>query len=429
MFNINPKYLGNYDVAVCGGGVAGVCAAVSAGRNGAKVILIESGGCLGGTMTEGTMPLIIDRDNKGGIVKEIYAFLDKHNMSCARRGAKIDENGNHIPGDLLDIEGAKYFFDMICKEAGVNVLFHSKVAAADHDNGHINSILISTDCGLFSVSAKVYIDATGNGLVADMAGCEWECGEPSTGLVSPASIGMAVTGMPAEYNGTDSEADKLEYGNMLKEYNITTSSETVSNKKLPALGVWDMSVNFQYGVQPDDIESLSNAVYEGRKESFDVIEKHKKIPGYEKLYIAYTSAHIGIREGRRIFGEYRLCDDDILEGRRFEDAVCLVTAGVDVHKLKNDDTLDCGRGYRSKPYHIPYRCLLPIASDNMLLAGRCLSGDFYPHASYRMMGNMSATGEAAGYAAAVCAKENIGPKEVDGKKVSAFMRSRGYQLD
>jgi len=429
MFQINPKSLGIYDVAVCGGGVAGVCAAVSAGRNGAKVILIESGGCLGGTLSEGIMPHIIDRDNKGGIVKEMFAFLDEHNMSCPRKGNKTDENGNLIPGAIVDIEGVKYFLDKICKEAGVKVLFHSKVAAVDHENGHINSVLLSTDCGQYSLSANVYIDATGNGLVADMAGCEWECGKPETDLINPASIGMTVTGLPENYNGTDSADEKTAYGTMLENNGFKVSSQQALVIKLPALKIWNMTVNFQYGIKPDDIESLSTAIYEGRNESFNAIENHKKMPGYENLYIAYTSSHIGIREGRRIFGVYRLTDDDILAGKRFNDGICLVTAGVDVHKLKKDDTLDTSRGYRSKPYHIPYRCLLPIASDNMLLAGRCLSGDFYPFSSYRMIGNMAATGEAAGYAASVCVKNNIGPKEVDGTKVSQYMRSLDYQLD
>ena len=110
------------------------------------------------------------------------------------------------------------------------------------------------------------------------------------------------------------------------------------------------------------------------------------------------------------------------------DGICLVTAGVDVHRLKKDDTDDCGRGYRAKPFHIPYRALLPKGVSNLLLAGRCLSGDFYPHAAYRMMGNMAATGEAAGFAAAECIKKAITPKALDGKTVSSFMQSRGYAL-
>ena len=111
-----------------------------------------------------------------------------------------------------------------------------------------------------------------------------------------------------------------------------------------------------------------------------------------------------------------------MEGRRFDDGICLVTFGVDVHKLKKDDTTDCKRGYRAKPYNIPYRSLVPLASDNLLLAGRCISGDFYPHASYRVMGNMAGTGEAAGYAAALCARDGLTPRDVDGRQVARYMK-------
>ena len=142
----------------------------------------------------------------------------------------------------------------------------------------------------------------------------------------------------------------------------------------------------------------------------------------------FSSSHIGVREGRRIYGEYRITDDDIVEGRRFNDAICLVTFGVDVHKMTDDDTTRADRGIRTKPYHIPYRALVPLDCDNLLLAGRCISGDFYPHSSYRVMGNMAATGEAAGFAAAECIKDSALPRAIDGKVVSAFMSDRGYTI-
>jgi len=156
--------------------------------------------------------------------------------------------------------------------------------------------------------------------------------------------------------------------------------------------------------------------------------KHSHIPGYEKMAAVQTSDHIGVREGRRIYGQYRITLDDALEGKRFDDGICVVKFGVDVHKLHKDDTLDNKRGLRTKPYNIPYRSLVPLDVDNMLLAGRCISGDFYPHASYRVMGNMAATGEAAGYAASLCVKETSMPKGIDGKRVSEFMKERGYDI-
>jgi hypothetical protein len=428
MYSINARYMGHFDVAVCGGGIAGACAAISAARAGANTVLIEKAGSLGGTLTEGFMPLILDADNKGGLVKELYAFLDKHGMSCPKRGARIDENGKRLTGPMLDTEGCKYFFDKACVDSGVKVLFHSQVAALNMAGDRIESIMIATECGNYSLNADVYIDATGNGIVADFAGCGWECGDPDERKPSPTSLGVCTVGMPADYNGTDNTADKDAYAAMLLENKIKITAEQATVKKLPSLSTWDMGMNFQYDVMPDDICSLSRAVLEGRREAFETIEAHKKIKGYENLYTVFTSSHIGVREGRRIFGEYRITDEDIIEGRRFDDAVCLVTFGVDVHKLKSDDTTECSRGIHTKPYHIPYRSMLPKGCKNMLLAGRCISGDFYPHASYRVMGNMAATGEAAGFAAAECSRAKILPSVYDGRKVCEFMKARGYEI-
>lgn len=421
MYTIEASALGHYDVAVCGGGIAGVCAAVTAARQGAKTVLIESGGCLGGTVTEAGMGNLLDANNKGGIIQELRDFLNAHNMTCPRRGQRTGPDGRNLPGNLLNIEGVKYFFDKICAEAGVKVLMHSRVCSAEHTDGNIHSLLLCTECGNYSLDAQVYIDATGNGSVAALVGCRWECGDPVEHRPSPVSMGAGVTGLPAEYNGTDSVEEKTAYADRLAAHGIHVSAQQATVVKNPT-GYWTMGFAMTYGVMPDDIETLSDAIYKLRKEVFEVVAAHSRIPGFENVRLIGSNAHIGVREGRRIFGQYRLTDEDILEGRRFEDAVCLVTASVDVHKLHDKDTTECSRGYRAKPYHIPYRCLVPLDSDNLLLAGRCISGDFYPFSSYRMIGNMAGVGEAAGYAAAICAREGICPAQVDGKAVSAYMK-------
>ena len=428
MYNIETRELGCYDVVVCGGGIAGACAAISAARLGAKVALIEKAGCLGGTLTEGFMPIILDSDNKGGIVRELFDFLNAHGMTCTRYGSPTDESGKRIPGFMVDTEGCKYFLDSACKNAGVKVYFHSQVAAVKQNDGIIEELLVVTECGNYSVGAKIFIDASGNGSLSDMAGCSFDCGDPFEKRPSPASYGVCVVGMPEDYSGTEKGEDKTAYSNMLKKYGIEISAAQASVRKLPSLKTWCMGLNFQYDVMPDDIDSLTNAVLEGRREVFEVIEEHKKIPGYEDLYIAFTNSHIGIREGRRIYGEYRLTDDDIIEGRRFDDGICLVKFGVDVHKLKSDDTLDCKRGIHTKPYNIPYRCLVAKECKNLMLAGRCISGDFYPHASYRVMGNMAASGEACGFAAARCISDSLLPKQLDGRLVRSFMEKKGYDI-
>jgi len=269
MYTVNSKSIGSYDVAVCGGGIAGACAAISAARSGASVILIERGGSLGGTLTEGFMPLILDADNKGGLVKELYDFLNEHNMTSPRRGAPRDENGNRLPGRMVDTEGCKFFLDKAAVDAGVKILFHSQVASVKMAEGAIESILVVTECGNYSLSAKVYIDATGNGSLADYAGCEWDCGDPIERKPSPTSMGVCTVGMPSDYYGTNSVADKDAYAKMLADNNIKISAEQACVKMLPSCASWDMGMNFQYDVMPDDIESLSRAVLEGRKESFE----------------------------------------------------------------------------------------------------------------------------------------------------------------
>jgi len=428
MFVFKEKDLGSYDVLVAGGGIAGVCTAISAARAGVRTVLVEASGSLGGTLTEGFMPRLIDADNKGGLVRELHDFLNIHGLTLAHRGARVDAEGRRIPGGMVDTEGCKVFFDRACEQAGVTVLFHSRVCAVEMDGRRIGRVMLSTEGGNATVGATVFVDATGGGALAELSGCAWACGDPVEGKPSPLSLALCTVGMPPHLYGTDSVADKDAYAAMLAEYGISISAEQASVKRMPSLHTWNMGVNFEYGVQPDDILALSRATARARGELFDFTEAQRRIEGFADTYTAFAGAHIGVREGRRVFGEYRLTDEDIIEGRRFDDAVCLVTAGVDVHKLHEHDTLDCVRGVHSQPYHIPYRALVARDADNLLLSGRCLSGDFYPHASYRMMGNMAAVGEAVGFAAALCVADGTLPREVDGRRVRSFMEQRGYAM-
>ena len=428
MYDLRIRPLGHFDVAVVGGGVAGVAAAVTAARQGASVILIERSGVLGGTLTDGFVPRIIDGENKGGVMRELFAALNGDGATCRRFGKKTDENGKNIPGDLVDIEACKYYFDKMVCESGVKLIYYSQVAAVEMNGRDIASLLVSTEYGNLAVEADVYIDASGHGSLADMAGCRWECGHPDSGVPQPVSVGVCTVGMPEGYTGTDTTADKDAYGAMLKSHGIHVSADQANVIALPSGKTWVFAASFGYGVRPDDIETLTAATVDGRREGYEVIREHKRIEGYDRLAVVYSSPHVGIREGRRIIGDYRISNDDIAVGKRFEDAICLVTFTVDVHKMSKDDTTDCRRGVRTKPYNIPYRALLPKDCDNLLLAGRCISGDFFPHASYRVMGNMVATGEAAGFAAAKCAKFATRPRLVDGKEVSDYMRSVGYEI-
>lgn len=424
MISLDSRFLGEYDVAVCGGGIAGVGAAVTAARNGASVVLIESLSSLGGTLTEGYMTNINDRKNKGGLVLELLNFLNQYELTCPYSGKMRDADGNHRPGPMVDAEATKYFFEKICTEAGVRILYSSTVAGVDHTDGHVNRILVATYCGNYELSARLYIDATGNGALSALAGLKWECGDPP----NPASMSISVGGLPDDYEGTDTIADRDVHAALLKEHGIDVSARQVSLKRMPTQNRWNMGFNFEYNVMPDNIERLSDAIVDGRREAFELIQKHRVVKGFENMHLLSSCSYFGIREGRRFFGLYRLTLDDIMSGATFEDGICPVTARVDVHMVSENDTTDHTRGLRSQPYQIPYRCLVPEGSDNILLAGRLISGDFYPFSSYRMIGNMATVGEAAGYAAALCIKQDLTPAQVDGTAVKAYMASLGHDL-
>ena len=425
-FPVEAKTLGTYDVVVAGGGIAGTFAAVSAAKEGGKVLLLESGGCLGGTLTSGIVPSIMDEQGKGGLLGDLFAFLNEHGMSVQRFGPKTDAEGKRIPGRIVDPEGCKYFLDRLTKESGVEVLFYSRVSGVSFGSGSgkpvIARVLVTTEAGNYEAGANVFIDATGNGNLAALAGCGYECGEPGTGRISPASTEYALVGLPEDFDGTDSGAEKRAYSDMLKAHGIRISAEEAGIVKLPALKEWDVSSDYQYGVRPDDIVSLSEATIRSRAEVFETVEAHKKIPGYGQVWLSHSAPHLGLREGRRIFGVYRITEADMIEGRHFPDGICLVRSGVDLHKIHPEDTLNASRGFRTKPYEIPYRALIARDVSNLLLAGRCLSGDFYPHASYRMMGNMAATGEAAGFAAMTALRQGIALTEVRADELRERMR-------
>ncbi len=424
MYNFKTKSLGKYDVVVCGGGIAGIGAALSAARNGASTIIIESYGALGGTATVGLMGGIMDAKSKGGMIKELMMFLHERELIMTHNGPRFDENGKKIPGKMYDIEYAKYFFEKVLKDAGVKILYNSTVCGVDHTNGHINKIMITTYCGNYELEGNVYIDATGNGNLSELCDLKWECGNPP----NPASFGVTLSGLDPNFYGTDTEEDKAKYGKLLTDNNIHTSNEHVCLRILPSLKEWCFGYNFEYNVFPDDIERFSEAIIHGRQEGFEAVETLRNVEGYENVHINKSVEYLGVREGRRVFGHYRLTNDDIIAGKKFEDGICPVESTVDVHKLHENDTHELQRGVKTQPYEIPYRCLVPLGSDNLLLAGRMISGDFYPFASYRMIANMGTVGEAAGYAAAKCAEKGITPAAVDGKEVKAYMKALGHNL-
>lgn len=416
----------NYDVVVCGGGFAGVSAAVSAAREGSRVLLVESGGELGGDITKGIVPQILDAEGKGGMVKELFDFLNARYRTSPRKGIRLDENGNNLAGTMVDLEYVKYFLEKIALDSGVTVLYHTNAAHAETEQGRIKRILAASESGLYAVEGKIFIDATGNGALGVMSGCRSDFGHPESGHPQPCSTSMLVTGLDEALPSTDTNADKVALKNQLTTAGVEVSAEWITLVRVPQKGCRLLTFNNQYDVDPIDPISLSKATSLARMECIEVAEKMRHVKGFEGMEILSVSSHIGVREGRRIRGLYCLTFEDITEGRRFEDAICAASFSIDVHKISQDDRADHKRGKQAVTYQIPYRCLIAADCKNLLLAGRCISGDFYAHASYRVVGNVIPMGEAAGYAASKCAAEGREPREISAAEINGFMKKKGY---
>ena len=424
-FTVSARDLGGFDVAVAGGGVAGVAAAVTAARRGCRTVLIEGCGCLGGALTAGLVPnMSLDREGKGGIVEEFFRFMDAHGFSCPRRGNPVDGNGDLLPGGVVSPDGAKVFFDRLCAEAGVTVLLHSHVVGVRMAGRRIDELLIGSECGAAVLRARLCVDATGNGTLSLLAGCRGECGHPEDGHPQPATLGFMMSGL----GFAESTADKAAYGDELAAAGLRITNRRPCALRLPDLHNSLVWANYEYDVDTRDILALSRATGHARMEALEIAEAHRRIPRHAAAKLGTVAEHLGIREGYRIAGRYRLTLDDLLTGSRFPDGVCLVNFVVDVHKTTGDGDPHTARRYQVRPYHIPYRALVPLDADDLLLCGRLLSGDFFAHASYRVICNMMTVGEAVGFAAHAVVTENVAPAELDGARVRAFMEERGYRL-
>lgn len=422
---VSARNLGEFDVAVAGGGVAGVAAAVTAARQGCRVVLIEGCGCLGGALTAGLVPnMSLDREGKGGLVTEFFRFMDEHGFTCPRRGATSDDAGDPLPGGVVSPDGAKVLFDRWCREAGVTTLLYSHVIGADMDGRSIRRLLLGSECGPATVRSRLYVDATGNGTLSRMAGCRGEFGDPANGRPQPATLGFMMSGLDL----AGSTVDKAAYGEALAATGLQLSNRRPCALKLPDMHnvlIWS---NYEADVRPDDIFSLTSATMRAREECLAVAEAHRNIPARRRGRLGTIAEHLGIREGYRIEGMYRLTRDDLRNGSRFDDGICPVSFGVDVHRSGDSVTAETERRPQVRPYQIPYRALVPRDADNLLLCGRLLSGDFYAHASYRVICNMMTVGEAVGCAAGFIVAENGTPRSLDGRRVNAYMRGRGYDL-
>jgi hypothetical protein len=405
------------DVVVCGAGPAGVAAAIAAARSGAKTRLLEVNGCLGGVWTAGLLCWILDMKDKPGLLVEIMSKIKQ------RQAGYVNVPGRSF---AYDVEPMKLLLEQMCAEAGVKVQLHTRVAAAARiDRDRLNLAVTESKSGRQAWAAKVFIDATGDGDLAAQAGCGFDLGRPTDGKTQPMSMMAILDGVRHEQirqfvRGTESDSSipKLKFLAELRKAGVDPSYGKPTLFRIHN-DLFCMAANHEYDVLPTSAEDLTEATLGARAEINRIVEALGKKGGvWKDLRLVATNEHIGGREGRRIHGVYAVSAADLQRGIRHEDSICRVYFGVDVHSVsKSEGTGITRTGVRSRAYDIPLRALIARDVDGLMMAGRCISGDFIAHSSYRVTGNAVAMGQAAGVAAAVAARCNCLPRDLSWRQV------------
>ncbi|MBK34165.1 MAG: FAD-dependent oxidoreductase [Gemmatimonadetes bacterium] len=407
------------DVVICGAGPAGIAAAIASARSGARTRLIELHGSLGGVWTTGALSWIIDSANKPGLMAELTSRLDERG---ARR-TRVEGGANYA----YDVEAMKLLLEEMCGEAGVDVRLHTRVVAAARDSRNRLAVVVTeSKSGREAWAADVFVDTTGDGDLGFVAGCGVEMGNPETGAVQPMSLMAIVTGLRFEeietYVGGSLGDPKKRLGALMTEIGVPPSYGNPTLFRIRD-DLFAMMANHQYDTKCDDAAGLTAATLRGRKEIHAQVDALRGLGGvWSEMRVVSTGAQIGVREGRRIHGRYEVTAADLLEGARFDDAVCRVTMGIDVHSTNPAKTkIVEEKPHKSRPYDVPLRALIAQDVDGLMMAGRCISGDFIAHSSYRVTGNAVAMGEAAGTTAALASGSGRLPHEVEWVEVRETM--------
>ncbi len=401
------------DVLVCGGGPAGVAAAVAASRAGAHTRLIEAHGSLGGIWTVGAMAYICGmHESKGGILREI-----------------VDELRNRdavgLSGRAFDIEPAKLVLEEMCLQSGVMLRLHTRVAAAQRgESNRLATVITESKSGREAWKASVVIDCTGDGDVAALAGCGFDIGRPESDEAQPMSFIAVVGGIHLDevrpYTHLRNLApgeDAAIHKHRLRE--LLERAGTPPSYSLPTLfhvrdDLFILMSNHEYARSATNADDLTKATLQGRTEVHAQVQALRHLGGaWKDICIVATSGQVGVREGRRIHGRYAITAQDLASGARHPDAVSRCHFGVDIHATNPKESKGLGNeGVHAKPYDIPLRALIVRDVDGLMMAGRCISGDFVSHSSYRVTADAVPMGEAAGKVSAVAAKSNRLPHEV-----------------
>ena len=475
-YQIEAKPYGEYDVVVCGGGTAGCFAAIAAAREGATTLLIERSFVVGGMLTVGEAGItkftehckdvdmykteVLDRladDPKkvqvvGGIPHEYVKRMIESGKALGTNG----EAGSYV---FTDKSEAQFVLIQMLEDAGVEVLYDTRVCLVDKDGDVVKAVVVCNKEGFCRIEAKSFVDATGDGDVAALAGVPFNKGATEeefaqgyarrVGDMQAAGVMYRVANVDFEklFDYLEKNPERYwthEFGVMsfedaresyrngemcvfrirLGELSPQPKNDLVQIYNLPKkdeailLGPCCGTLSYNDGLDGRSLSKAQGVLQKGTRELTEIM---RNIPGFENAAIIYVP-DVGVRETRHIIGEYMLSVVDVLSGKDFEDSIACGGHPLDIHPLPPEvENVD----YNHWRFHIPYRIMLPRGVENLLVAGRCVSASRGASGAIRPTAQCMAMGEAAGVAAAISAKEGISPKKVDVKALRQKLTENG----
>ena len=411
------------DVLVIGAGSAGTTAAVAAARSGARTLLVDRFGFLGGTSTA-VLDTFYAFYTPGATPHKVVAGIpDEVVGRLTERGMAFERPNTYGAGTGItyDPESLKRVWDELAGEAGVTLLLHAFAFGVDVDDGRVASVEIATKSGVRRVRPRVVVDASGDADICALAGAPYEA--PGDDVQSLSTVFRVANVDVARAQAVPKEElwRLMREGRDSGRYALTRIEGSIH--RTPHEGVMMALMTRVRRVDATDADQLAAAEVEGRRQAHEYFRFLREcVPGYERAVLLSTSPAIGVRESRRIVGEHVLTADEILAATQFPDQIARCGAPIEEHH-SGDDTrwvyLEEGA-----TYGIPFRSLQPQALDNILVAGRCFSATHDAHASARSMGTCMAMGQAAGTAAALSAE----PKRLAPDVLRARLREDGADV-
>lgn len=447
-----------YDVVVVGAGPGGLPAAIAAARQGVKVLLVEKNGYLGGNLTLG-LPLLgyLDKDGNQvirGIAQEFVDALREKGACSEHRWCPMHDSITIYNDEVFKIVALEK-----CIDAGVQLLLHTQIIDANVENGRLQSITLFGKGCRIEVSAKVFIDATGDGDVGFLSGAAFEKGQKNTGTLQPPTLMCTVDGVDIDktiayveahpeqmalaptvetYPGFDGRYFRSNPDNHvmvgfrklfleLKAKGILpVERDTLIYIETLTPGRVNLNCTRHLGIDGSNVFDLTRAEIEGHLQNLQLIEVLRKyVPGFENCQLTKIYPFIGIRESRRFHGIRQLTEQDLLTGNIPEDTIGLGSYIIDIHDGSGNGTIV----KKVKPYGMPYGMTVSRDITNLMFSGRCASMDAVALSSCRVMPPLMAMGQAAGVGAALAVKGNRAPGCVDVQELRGILRRDGVMLE